>query len=224
MSALVVSGCAPAWPMLVGGRTVPSGRSDIAAGASYRIPVGDMVATTDPAPTQRLIAFGAPGGAVPLVALRHGLGPRLDFGLAASGSTVTAEVRGREPVSSFSLVYGIQALGGLAAGDGLAGRVGGTVPVALAIDVFSVVQAWFGLRVGIEHVRGDLDGPAGSGPLELTGLRTGGALGIAVGFRRFFVFIELAADHEAWWGTVTGTSIERNGLVLTPAFALAVRL
>jgi len=100
-------------------------------------------------------------------------------------------------------------------------RAGGTVPLVLGLDLLSVLEVWVGVRGALEYIGGDLaDGTA----LSLTGVRAGGVVGLATGFRRLHVLIELGVDHELWTGELGGAAVERNGLVLVPAFAVRLRL
>ncbi|MBX3269741.1 MAG: hypothetical protein KF729_05750 [Sandaracinaceae bacterium] len=207
------SGCAPAFPSFAGGRTVPVGRSDVLVGAAVRVPVGDLADA--PALSQ-----SAPGGVAPAVAVRHGLARDVDLGLEASGLAARAMLRGQLATGMLRLLAGIAPHLGLAHEGGGLWRGGATLPVVLSIDLFSLYEVWIGARVAVEHVGGDADGVG----VSLTGLRTGGVVGLGVGFRRLLVLVELGIDHELWTGTVADTSIERSGLVLTPAFAVRLRL
>jgi hypothetical protein len=58
---------------------------------------------------------------------------------------------------------------------------------------------------------------------NLSAFRAGAFLGLAVGIRRVHVLAELAADYEYWRGALGGVAIERQGLALTPGFALRIR-
>lgn len=221
--ALAASGCATAEPTLSGGRTVPAGRSDLALGSAFRVPVGDLVAQPLPEDDEQLLAFGAPSGAAPVVFARHGLSEELELGVEAAGSSLRGNLRGRFPLGSMaSLMIGVVPHVGLVSDlDGAdALRAGGLVPITLGLEVFSLYEAWIGVRVGLEHVTGELGGRS----VGLSGLRTGGVVGLGVGFRRLMVLVELAIDHELWWGSLGDTAIERNGLALTPAFAVRLRL
>jgi len=221
--AILASGCATAEPTFTGGRTVPRGRSDLAVGAAVRVPVGDLVAQPLPDDDQRLLAFGAPSGAAPAAFVRHGLTDELDLGVEASGSSLRASLRGRVSLGSLAnLVIGVTPHAGAVydGGDGAAFRGGALVPIAITLDLFSLYEVWIGARAGIEHVSGEL----GDRAVSLNGLRTGGVIGLAVGFRRFHVLAELAVDHELWWGSLGAEAIERSGVSLTPAFAVRLRL
>lgn len=222
-AAVLASGCATAEPTFAGGRTVPRGRTDLAVGAAVRVPLGDLVAQPVPDDDQRLLAFGAPSGVAPTAFVRHGLNDSLDLGVEASGSSLRASLRGRVELGSLAhLVIGLAPHAGAVydGGDGAAFRGGALVPIAITVDLFGLYEVWLGARAGIEHVSGELD----EREVSLSGLRTGGVIGLAAGFRRFHVLIELAVDHELWWGSIGGGSVERSGISLTPAFALRLRL
>ena len=220
-----LGGCSPAMPSFAGGRTVPAGRSDVALGGAIRVPVGDLVAAEPGNDSDRLLAFGGPGGGAPVAFVRHGIGDDADIGAEIAGSSAHFTLRGQLHLpSGLRVMAGLAPHVGYVGGDGNAVRAGGTIPIVLAIDVFSIYEVWLGVRVGLEHVVGEL-GPEGAvDAVSVTGLRTGGVVGLAVGFRRFHVLVELAVDHELWTGSLGSISIERSGVVLTPAFAFRLRL
>jgi hypothetical protein len=195
----------------------------LAVGGAARVPIGDLVPQAAPEDDALLLAFGAPSGVAPSAFVRHGLSDQVELGLEASGSSLRGSLRGLFDLGSFAhLVLGIAPFaGGLYDGDGGAAfRGGALVPVAITLEVFSLYEAWVGLRAGIEHIAGDLADRS----VSFTGLRTGGVVGLGVGFRRLHVLLELAIDHELWWGRLGDRSVERNGVALTPAFAVRLRL
>lgn len=192
---------------------MPRGRTDLAVGAAVRVPVGDLA-------SEPMLAEVSPGGVAPSGFVRHGLGPDADLGAEISGTSARAMLRGQLGLDMVRLVGGIAPHVGLAHSGGELVRVGGTVPITLAIDLFSLYEVWIGARVAVEH----LTGSAQAASISMTGLRTGGVVGMAVGFRWLWVLVELGVDHELWTGSVSDISIERNGLVLTPAFAVRVRM
>ena len=213
MVALAALGCAPAFPSFAGGRTVPQGRSDVAVGAAVRVPVGDLVDVPE-------LANAAPGGAAPAAFVRHGVSRDVEIGAEVVGSSARLLVRGQVQSGLFRFVGGLAPHAGLADEDGGLIRLGGTLPLTLSIDVFSLYEVWIGLRARVDHVVGDRAGAA----VSITGFAAGGVLGVGVGFRRLLIMLELGVDHELWTGDIGGISIERSGLVLTPAFAIRVRL
>jgi hypothetical protein len=209
----IALGCAPAAPLLSGGRTVPRDRTELMLGAAIRVPVGDLVPEL---PDDNALAYAAPGGVAPLGSVRHGIDPNVDLGIDVVGSTLRGLVRGQLSLGSVSLILGVMPEIGVMSADTTSIRAGALGSAVIGIDITSLYEAWIGVRVGLEHLAGEGVG--------MSGLRTGGVVGIAAGFRRFHVLVELAVDHEYWWGTRDDISIERNGLSLTPAFALRLRL
>ncbi|MFK7985472.1 MAG: hypothetical protein AB8I08_05535 [Sandaracinaceae bacterium] len=212
-------GCAPALPTLSGGRTTPNNRTDLALGGAVRVPVGDLVAQPG-VEADRLLAASASGGAVPVAMVRRGVSPDVDLGVETAGTTLRLSARGRVRLGMFNLVAGLVPHVGLVDDPIEAGRLGVSIPVVLSLDVLSVAEAWLGVRGTLEHAFGELEGAA----LTVTGVRGGGVLGLAVGFRRFHVLLELGIDYERWFGALGDTEIEREGVVLTPAFAVRLRL
>lgn len=223
-SALIVlAGCATAEPMLAGGRTAPRDRTDLGVGGAVRVPLGELAPQPAGDDASRLLTFGAPSGAAPVAFVRHGVTDDVDLGVEVVGSTLRGSVRGQIPLGGFAhLMLGAQPEGGVVhdGGEGTAYRVGGLVPIAISFETFSLYEAWLGVRVGLEHIGGDLSG----GSVDLSGLRTGGVLGVGVGFRILHLLVELAVDHELWWGSLGGVSIQRSGVSVTPAFAIRLLL
>ncbi len=218
---MLMAGCATAEPMLVGGRTVPRDRTHLGLGGAVRVPVGDLVPAQSGAPddASTLMTFGAPSGAAPVGFVRHGLTDDVDLGVEVAGSSLRGNVRGQIALGGMAhlMIGAVPTVGALYDGSGGAAfRGGGTIPIALTIDVSSLYELWVGARVGLEHVAGDLSGRS----VDLSGLRTGGVIGLGVGFRVLHLLVELAVDHELWWGSLGDSAIQRSGISLTPAFAL----
>lgn len=211
--ALALIACAPTFPSFAGGRTTPRGRTDLALGAAVRVPVGDLADEPALVPVES-------GGVAPGASVRHGLTRDIDLGLEVSGTALRGHLRLQLGSGMVHLVTGLAPHVGLGHQDGELIRLGGTIPIVLAVDVLSIYEIWIGLQLGLEH----LTGQAGTDSISMTALRTGGVVGLAVGFRRVHVLVELAIDHELWTGSITDTQIERNGLVLTPALAVRLRL
>lgn len=211
-------GCAPALPTLSGGRTTPDDRTDLALGGAIRVPVGDLAA--QPVEADRVLRSAAAGGAVPVAMVRHGVSPDIDLGVESAGTTLRLSARGQLDLGTVGLMAGVVPHIGLAEDPAEAGRLGVSLPLVLAVDVLSVAEAWLGVRGTVEHAFGQLDGDA----LSVTGVRAGGVVGLAVGFRRFHVLLELGVDYERWIGELADREIDRDGVVLTPAFAFRLRL
>ncbi len=201
---------------------MPIGRSDLALGGAVRVPTGDLAPEAMGDDADQALRYGAPGGAVPVAFFRYGFGDDADLGVEASGTTLRAMLRGRLRLGGFaSLMGAIVPHLGVAHDGSAAVRGGGTLPVVVGFDVLSVLEIWLGVRGAIDHLGGEL---AGGDTVSLTGVRTGGVVGVAAGFRRLHVLVELGIDHELWLGELAGRSIERNGLALTPGFAVRLRL
>jgi len=89
-------------PAFTGGKTVPEGRSDLALGATVRVPAGDMVARPeDGTEADALLGFGAPGGVAPVAFVRHGLTDDLDLGVEAAGASLRVGLRGQLLIPQF---------------------------------------------------------------------------------------------------------------------------
>lgn len=217
----ILAGCATAEPILAGGRTTPRDRSDLGLGGAVRVPIGDLAPdqTGAPSDASSLMTFGAPSGAAPVAFVRHGVTNDVELGAEVIGSSLRGTVRGQIRLGSLAhLMIGAAPTVGLIydGSGGTAVRGGGTVPIAITVDAFGLYELWVGARVGLEHVAGDVSGRS----VDLSGLRTGGVIGLGVGFRVLHLLVELAVDHELWWGSLGDSSIVRNGISLTPAFAL----
>jgi hypothetical protein len=226
LAGLALAACAPVGPVLAGGRTTPNDRSDLALGAAVRVPMTDLVPAAM-GPARELTTFGASGGAAPVAAVRHGLNEDVDLGVEAVGSSMRVTLRGQIPIGPAFLIGGISPEGGLVYSDPREGTMGGsafrggaTVPLLFALDLFSLYELWIGPRFGLAHIGGDSAGRS----VAFTGLRAGGVVGMAVGFRRIHLLADLAIDYEHWCGSLGGTGVERDALVLTPAFAIRIRI
>ncbi|MGE0784159.1 MAG: hypothetical protein AB7S26_00625 [Sandaracinaceae bacterium] len=218
---MVATGCAPVLPSLAGGRVTPNGRVDVAGGAAVRVPVGDLVAQVTPDDVERSLAVAGPGGVAPLGVFRVGVARDLELGAVVAGSTAHVMLRGQLRLSpTVRLTLGLMPFAG-GAGDERASalRLGGQVPAVLGISISGVYEAWFGLRAAGEYLGGEAD----SRELMLAGIRVGGVVGLAAGFRRLHVIAELGVDHEWWLGSFGDTSISRTGIALTPGFAVRLR-
>lgn len=227
VSALVLaSGCATSVPAFAGASTTPHDRVDVLAGMTARVATGDLV------DQDATLAQIAPQGVAPAGAARVGLDGGWDLGLVVAGPSGRAELRHAARLSTYTRFHvGVGAyagyagsMGGLEApsstlhGEGW--RAGLSVPAVIGIEIGSLVEGWFGVRVGAEHVEGtDLDARRS----DAWALRGGGVLGVALGLRRVHVLAELAVDGEWWKGTTGSVALERAGVVLTPAFGVRVR-
>jgi hypothetical protein len=217
------SGCAPSLPAFAGSRTTPEGRLDAVLGMAGRLPTGDL-ASGD------ALALAGPGGIAPAGAVRVGVSDDVDLGLVVSSASGRAELRWGTRLGQLRAHVGLAGFGGYAVtnadangAQGSGWRAGALLPLTLAFDVAGILEAWIGARFAFERVEGEL-GPGALGARSaLWGLRGGGVVGLALGFRRVHFLAELAVDGEHWSGQNGGVSLERAGVALTPAFALRIR-
>jgi len=233
VSLLLSSACATAPPVLTGGSTTPHRRGDVLLGGAARVPFGALREPAVPVASDGRYGRDAQAaGIVPVAAARYGVARDVDVGLVVAGSTARVELRREhvlaEGTTRPSFVYALGPYVGVVdGGDSLGGRatrMGLDLPLTYAIDFGGVYEFWLGARLAAELVRGRL---ARDGALEdvRAGKVSGGALlGLALGFRRLHVLLELTAAYERWWGDHGGRSVNRSGLVLTPAFALRLRI
>ncbi len=234
---LVATGCAPASPAFVGGSTTPARRADVGFGGAARIATGDLRnggADSMDASRYREAAEGS--GVVPAAYARYGLPRGFDLGVLAAGTLLRVDVRREhvieEGTTRPSFLYGLAPFAGYVgpdeAGDGQGYRLGLELPLAYAVEFGGVYEAWVGARAAVERVHGDFLRDAGTGgALESAtglGLRGGAVVGISLGFRRVHTLLELTGAYERWWVEHGGESLDRGGFVLTPAFALRIRI
>ena len=229
-SSLALAGaCAAPLPSWEGGSTTPQSRSDIALGGAAQVPVGTM-RNTDPAESGYRDQVSN-GGVVPVGALRYGLDRGYDIGLLVAGPVVRLDLRRELVLSNGStrkaLVFALAPFGGAIVDDDEQGsgmRVGAEARAAYGADVGGLYDAWVGLRLGVEHARGDFALAGVSVAGQGTALRAGLMLGLAVGFRRLHAFAEVTAWAEGWIASHGEIDLNRFGLVLTPSFGLRLRI
>lgn len=231
MVASLVAGCAPALPSLSGAHTTPDGRVELGLGTAVRVPFEGVAPPPVPGGTDEVLALASPGGAVPVELGRAGFASDWDLGVIAAGSGGRIEVRGGRQLSAMAHFHGGVALsGGWARAEPTQGttgaegyRVGAFVPLTLGIDVSSIFEAWATARLGAERIEGTVGLGGAPRASEAWMLRAGLALGLAVGFRRVHVLLEVAVDAEHVRGTSGGSAFESTGGAVTPAVALRVR-
>lgn len=218
-----LAGCAPSLPSFAGSRTTPADRADVVLGMAARVPTGDLASDAS-------LALAGPGGIAPAGAVRVGVSPDLDVGMVVSGASGRIEARYGARLGQLRAHVGVAGFGGYAVTDpdangaqGSGWRAGGFVPLTLAFDVAGILEAWIGARFAFERVEGTLGPLAMGATTDAWGLRGGGVVGLALGFRRVHVLAELAVDGEHWSGHVGATSFERAGVSLTPALGARVR-
>jgi hypothetical protein len=222
-------GCASAIPSWEGGSTTPEHRTDLALGGAVRIPVANM-REAGPADSAYRGAVES-GGMVPVAMGRYGLTEDYDLGLMVAGTVVRADFR-REIVTARgstrkAFVFAFSPFGGAIPDDddrGSGARVGGELRGVYGADVGGLYDAWIGLRLGVEHARGDFRLADTFEPARATALRAGAVVGMAVGFRRLHAFVEVTAWAEGWLASHGNQDLDRFGLVLTPSFGLRLRI
>jgi len=227
--SMAAGGCATAVPAMAGGSTTPRGRTDLALGGAARVPLGELKDWEAGEPNDEPDASA--GGVVPMGYARYGLTERWDLGLLVAGTMARIDARHesllREGSTRSSLVVGLEPFGGWIARDGASaegGRAGLEVPFTYGVDIGGVYEIWVGARASGEWVRGDFI-RSDDGALEAGwGVRVGPVIGMALGIRRVHALVELTAAYEHWSIDDSGGRLRRNGVALTPAFALRLRL
>jgi hypothetical protein len=230
----LIAGCAPAQPAFVGGSTTPSRRADVGFGGAVRIATGDLrnggVETTN-ASSYREAAEAT--GVVPAAYGRYGLPHHLDLGLMAAGTLFRLELRREHVIAEGTtrptFLYGLAPYAGYVGSrddQGQGNRLGLELPLAYAVELGGVYEVWAGARFAVERIHGEFFRTDAGAQVGATGfgLRGGAVLGMALGFRRVHTLIELTASYERYWVEHGGQSLDRGGFVLTPAFALRVRI
>lgn len=231
LMAALVAGCAPAMPSLSGAHTTPDGRAEVALGTAVRVPFAEVAPPALPGGVDEVLALASPGGAVPVELGRVGFAGDWDLSVVAAGSGGRIELRGDRRLSPMAHFHagvavsggyaGAQATQGTTGGEGY--RIGAFVPLTLGVDVSGIFEAWATARLGAERIEGTIGLGGTPRASEAWMLRAGLALGLAVGFRRFHVLVEVAVDAEHVRGTSGGTAFERTGGAVTPAVGLRVR-
>lgn len=212
-------GCAPAAPMLHGGTTTPQGRSDLAVGGAFRVPLGEL------ASEQTRNAFQSDAiesGAVPVARYRYGFGRRLDAGVTIFGPALAVDGRyelwvDEDDTLRPALSIGANSYFGLFSGGH---RTGGGLSSLLTLSATSLLEIWLGPTVAFHGVATGAD----DGDVSAWGMAAGGVVGLGAGFRNFHVLMELAVAYEHWSGSSNAGDLQANGVSLTPAFALRFRI
>ena len=227
----ILSGCASALPAFSGASTTPQGRGDIGFGGAARIPTGDLksieLAGQESGYRQAIDA----GGIVPVAYARYGLSRDWDAGLMVAGTTARASFRKERLLVDGStrsaLVFELAPYGGAIVGEGDSGsgaRIGIDVPIVYGIEFGSLYEFSFGPRLGLEYAWGDFAIGTEKQHASALGLKGGLVLGMAIGVRRIHAIVEITAAWEQWFAEQGGESLNRGGIVLTPAFAMRLRL
>lgn len=188
-----------------------------------------------------VLASVAPGLA-PLVGARAGVGNGVEGGIGYTGRAL--RIDGRKVFdwsNGVALSLGIGASGAFYGDDPQTAlpaldlsklrAFGGDVPILVGWkSQAGLYQAWAGARAGYERatIESLTSEPKavslGTPPIGLEADRFwgGGLVGLAAGFRRVHVAVEIAAAYQSVKGTYNGSSVSVQGLALTPATALWV--
>lgn len=217
--ALGSTGCASAPPVLAGGTTTPSGRSDLAVGAAHRFPLGALASSETRAAFQ---SDAVEAGPVPVMRYRYGFSRDFDGGVTVFGPAMSVDGRYTLWVDDDNSVrpaitVGASGHGGLFDGGG---RYGARLTSLFTMSATSLVELWLGPMLGFQGVStGDAHGSVAA-----HGFLAGGVVGLATGFRNFHVLMELIVSHELWGGESNQGDLSVSGVSLTPAFACRWRL
>ena len=234
-SALVVlvvalAACAPSAPLLAGARTTPARRGDVLVGAAARVPLSSLRRAEQPSQTESdLLALAGREGIVPVVATRIGLTRRVDLGLTVAGSATNVAVRltvPLDPGGAGALLLGVAPEVRWAGPQGFSGvGLGADIFAVLSRSFSGVYEVWTGLRLGLIAASGKgVERPDGPIDASAFGVRAGGLIGLALGMKTITGMFELAVDYESYSGEIAGRRAGARGLVVSPAFALRVRL
>ncbi len=155
--------------------------------------------------------------------MRYGFGDNADIGVTLASSALTFAGRYTFGVSDTTrIILGLSpSVGRLMSDDASGTYYGITLPAVVSFDLGGVYELWTGARIGLDRATGNV---AAESMLAMTGFRVGGVVGLALGFRTIAALIELAADYESWTGATPLTEAKMSGIVLTPAFAIRIRL
>lgn len=199
--------------------------------------------TTDPRAVAyakgALVAASVAPGLAPFVAARVGIDGDFEGGLAYTGRGVRLDGR-----RAFELARGVALSAGVGGSAAFYGRsdagplpgldlgelrgYGADVPVLVGwVSEAGLYRVWAGVRGGYERVtvsrltaEPKLGFPAGPAELEADRFHGGGLVGLAAGFRRVHVAMELDAAYQSVSGRFGGASARIQGVSLTPATAL----
>ena len=149
----------------------------------------------------------------------------------AAGTTLRASVRKERLLEDGntrrSFVFDLAPYGGWVPEEddsGSGARVGIDVPLTYGIEFGSVYEFWIGPRLGVETTWGDFALGTQKENTRAVGIKGGGVLGMALGLRRIHAMVEITAAWEQWFVDHGGISVNRGGIVLTPAFSMRLRI
>ncbi len=215
------------------GETTPLGRVDLALGGATRLPTGDLreLPVMSGADTLQNTALGE--GITPIAIARYGVSRDEDVELAVVGPSARVGYRRewllRDGLKRYVWLLGPSFSIGKAIDRGPSAARGGVqlgvdLPFTYSADFGGVYEFWLGPRIGADFLSGRFQSVLDASQVRAFGLRAGGVLGFAAGFRRFHAIVELSAAYERWWMRSESRTRQRGGLVFIPAFALRMRL
>lgn len=222
-----------------GGRTTAVQRWDVALGGSARVAYAELQAEAAPsASPQRVLALAQPQGVAPFGAFRKGLSSNTDLGVLCAPFMCRADLKFSHTLRDKHTWVGVMAapgpyLGTLRQLDNDAADVNGLrtgleLPLLLGVDFGGIYETWLGLRMSAEWAQGSVrlkdEVDSTQSDVSALGVRGGAVWGVGVGFRRVHALVELSAHYEWWDATVEDNNATLGGWVLTPAFALRLRM
>lgn len=186
-----------------------------------------------------LVAAAVAPGLAPFIGARVGVGNKFEGGLVYTGRAARVDMRRAFDDGPFTLSLGLglsAALYGRQQGSelpnvdlGALHGYGADVPILVGWQsTGGLYSVWLGPRAGYEHVTVESltsepkDITIGTPPIKLEADRfhAGGVLGIATGFKHVHVALELGLGYQIVRGSYNATSVNVNGLSITPASAL----
>jgi hypothetical protein len=206
-------------------------------------PVVDSPGSTPEAYVQgALVAASVSPGAAPMVAGRVGLGAHLEGGLAYTGRGARIDIRHSVDIPG---ARGVAASAGLGVSGAFYGRsastplpavdlsrlrgAGADVPLIVGWEsALGLYRVWGGARGGYERAEIDVVSSEGKSatlappvvPLASDRWYVGGLVGMAVGFRRVHLAMELELSYVNVAGTFNGVRAQVEGVAFTPAGGL----
>jgi len=187
-----------------------------------------------------IVAAAVAPGLAPFVAARVGIGGESEGGIAYTGRGVRIDARrafALGKATALSVGGGVSVpFYGRQQGEPLPNvdlsslrGYGADIPVLVGWESSAgIYQAWAGLRGGFEHdtIENLTSEPKpvtlGIPPIGLSATRYYGSavVGLAAGFRVLHVALELDATYQVAHGTYNDTTVDVEGIALTPAAAV----
>ena len=214
-------------PTYSGGTTTPTNRGDVLLGGAYRVPTGDLARSefVEGSPEHTAQTILGREGASPVGMSRYGFSEDADFTLGVSLTQVALTGRGAihlDKISRARIIVGITpTLGWLGVGGVRGFSLGAQLPILATIQISGMYEGWAGIRAGVDLAQGRVD--------EIHDARAirgsvGAVVGFSVGFRMFAALVEVAVDYEHWNARANFMHRSFEGISVTPAFALRIRI